>query len=301
VIECVGVTKKFGETTAVDRVSFRVEDGECFGILGPNGAGKTSTFRMMYGSSIATSGDMFINGLNARTHIRKIKSLLGVVPQEDGLDPDFTVIDNLLVFGSYYRLGKARILDRSKQLLRSMHLEDYADRPIAELSGGMKRRLTIARALLTEPKILLLDEPTTGLDPQARLWIWNELKELKKRGVTIVLTTHYMEEAETLCDRIVIMNKGAIVAGGTPKALIGEHVGQEVVEFEVEHKDLPYYLDRVKDRFPYQLLKNRIHFHLKRRDEAEGLIKEINSEQIVIRKATLNDVFLKIAGYEISD
>jgi len=300
-IECVGVTKKYGEKTAVDRVSFYIEYGECFGLLGPNGAGKTSTFRMLYGTSVPTQGDLFVNGLNLRTNVKKIKTLLGVVPQEDGLDPDFNVLDNLLVYGSYYRMPKSRLLERSRELLRSMLLEDYADKPVSELSGGLRRRLTIARALLTDPKILLLDEPTTGLDPQARLWIWNELRDLKKKGKTIVLTTHYMEEAEVLCDKIMILNKGQVVTAGRPKDLVAELVGQEVVEFEVVPRDLPYYLDRVKDRFEYQLIRNRLHFYLREREEAQSLIKEINSEQIIIRRATLNDVFLKIAGHEVID
>lgn len=299
-IESIGLTKKYGQKTAVNRISFRVEDGENFGLLGPNGAGKTSTFRMMYGGSEPSSGDLFVNGLSVKTHIEKIKSVLGVVPQENGLDPDFSVMDNLLIYGSYFRIPKARLVEQSKKLLRTMLLEEYSERPILELSGGMKRRLAIARALLTDPQIILLDEPTTGLDPQARLWIWNELKALKRKGKTIVLTTHYMEEAETLCERVVIMNKGDIVATGAPAALINEYIGQEVVEFEVAEADLPYYLDIVKNKYTYQLVKNRIYFHLKNRDEVQGLIGKISSEQIVIRKATLNDVFLKIAGYEIT-
>lgn len=300
-IESVGLTKNYGKKCAVNRVSFNVKDGECFGLLGPNGAGKTSTFKMIYGSSEISEGELFLDGLSVKSHTKKVKSLLGVVPQDNGLDPDFTVMDNLLIFASYYGVSKNEAIVKAKELLRSMHLEDYENNPVDELSGGMKRRLAIARALLTNPKVLLLDEPTTGLDPQARLWIWNELQELKKSGKTLVLTTHYMEEAETLCDRIVILNKGEVVAEGKPKDLIKHHVGSEVVEFEITGGDLQYHVEKFKGRFPYQVNRNRVQVHIKEEKDAKQIISEISSQEILVRKASLNDVFLKIAGYEITD
>ena len=300
-IESVGLTKNYGNKLAVNRVSFNVKPGECFGILGPNGAGKTSTFKMIYGSSNITEGELFLDGLSVKSHTKKVKSLLGVVPQDNGLDPDFTVMDNLLIFASYYGVSRADALVKSKELLRRMHLEDTENSPVDELSGGMKRRLAIARALITDPKIILLDEPTTGLDPQARLWIGNELQELKKQGKTLVLTTHYMEEAETLCDRIIIMNKGEVVAEGKPNDLIKSHVGSEVVEFEVAGGDLQYHIEQIRGRFPYQVNRNRLQIHLQESKDSKDLISQITSEQILVRKASLNDVFLKIAGYEITD
>lgn len=300
-IESVGLSKVYGTKRAVDRISFDVKDGECFGLLGPNGAGKTSIFKMLYGSSDITEGELFVDGLSVKSHITKVKALLGVVPQDNGLDPDFTVIDNLMIFSSYFDLRKADALIKAKELLRLMHLEDYENKTVDELSGGMKRRLAIARALLTDPQILLLDEPTTGLDPQARLWIWNELKDLKKKGKTLVLTTHYMEEAETLCDRIAILNKGEVVATGKPQELIQKHIGSEVVEFDISGSNVQYHVEKFKGRYPYQVNRNRVQIHIKDSKESKEIVSEISSDEILVRKASLNDVFLKIAGYEITD
>jgi lipooligosaccharide transport system ATP-binding protein len=300
-IDCVGVTKAYGEKKAVQKLSFSVRPGECFSLLGPNGAGKTTMFKMLYGAATPTAGDLFVNGMNVTSHMTKIKGLIGVVPQENGLDPDFTVLDNLLIYGSYHRIPRHRLQERAKVLLQRTRLDEYAHRAISELSGGMKRRLTMARALLSDPQLLLLDEPTTGLDPQARLWIWDEIRTLKREGRTVVLTTHYMEEAELLSDRIVIISKGEIVAEGTPLDLITSHIGSDVVEFEVQESEINYYLGLVGDRFPYQKLQNKIHFHLRNKDDAQSLLKEINSPKIILRRATLNDVFLRLAGYEIID
>ncbi len=300
-IEAVGLSKQYENKRAVNRVSFKVESGECFGLLGPNGAGKTSTFKMIYGSSRVTEGDLFVAGMSVKTHTKKIKSILGVVPQENGLDPDFSVIDNLLVYGSYFGQKRSAIERRSRELLRMMHLEEYADKPVENLSGGMKRRLTIARSLLMDPQVILLDEPTTGLDPQARQWIWDELLRLKRNGKTLVLTTHYMEEAEVLCDRILMMNKGEVVGTGTPRQLIDQYIGREVVEFEVAPNDMEYHLQKIKDLYPYRASHNRIQLHIREAVDIKEVLNHVAQTKVTVRKASLNDVFLKIAGYELID
>jgi lipooligosaccharide transport system ATP-binding protein len=300
-ISAVNLVKKYGEKKVVDNISFEVNEGECFGILGPNGAGKTSTFKMIYGSSRLTSGELFLLGLSSKIHINKIKSMIGVVPQENGLDPDFSVLDNLLIYSSYLGLNPERAELRARELLRLIQLEDYGSRPVDVLSGGMKRRLTVARALLNDPSVLLLDEPTTGLDPQARNFIWEELATLKKKGKTMVITTHYMEEAEALCDRILIMHKGKAVVEGKPQDLIVDYIGREVVEFDIDPKEIEYYMNRIKDRYDYQVMRNRLKVFIRGQTEPRDIIGEIPSRNITVRKASLNDVFLRIAGHELSE
>lgn len=301
IISAVNLIKKYDTKTAVDRISFDVRAGECFGLLGPNGAGKTSTFKMIYGSSEVTSGELFVLGLNAKDHIRKIKAQIGVVPQENGLDPDFSVIDNLLIYGSYLGMSAGQTLKKARELLRVIQLEDYSSRSVEHLSGGMKRRLATARALLNDPQVLLLDEPTTGLDPQARNWIWEELNSMKKNGKTLVLSTHYMEEAETLCDRILIINDGKKVAEGKPLELINEFVGREVVEFEVEPNEMEYYTNKIKAKYEHQAMRNRIKVFIRGKTEVKDIVGEISSRNITVRRASLNDVFLRIAGHELSE
>ena len=301
VISAVNLVKNYETKTAVDRISFEVNAGECFGLIGPNGAGKTSTFKMIYGSSKVTSGELFVLGLNAKDHIKKIKSQIGVVPQENGLDPDFSVMDNLLIYANYLGLSQQEAMAKSSELLRTIQLEDYSSQPVDSLSGGMKRRLAIARSLISDPKVLLLDEPTTGLDPQARNWIWEELNAMKKKGRTMVLTTHYMEEAETLCDRILIMNKGLAVANGKPQDLILDYVGREVIEFEVEPSEMEYYSNKIKARFEYQAMRNRLKVFIRGPVEVKDVVGEISSRNIVVRRASLNDVFLRISGHELGN
>jgi lipooligosaccharide transport system ATP-binding protein len=301
IIEATSLVKKYNDFTAVDRLSFQVQRGECFGLLGPNGAGKTSMFKMMYGSARITSGELYILGLNAKAHSDKIKSLIGVVPQENGLDPDFSAMDNLLVYASYFGIQKNQARDRAHEILAMMQLEDHADKPIQQLSGGMKRRLVLARALLSQPQLIFLDEPTIGLDPQARGWIWDELKRLQKLGTTLVLTTHYMEEAESLCDRLLIMNEGRAVATGRPDELIQSHVGREVIEFEVSAKDIEYYVDKIRGRFFYQVMRNGLKLFLRDQQTHQDAINEISSASITMRRASLDDVFIKIVGHELHD
>src|SRR5512137_1761493 len=235
-IEATGLTKKYDDFTAVDNIDFKVFKGECVGFLGPNGAGKTTTVRMMYCFLPPTEGELIISGLSVHTNCRQIKAKVGVAPQEDNLDPDFSVIKNLTTYARYFDIPKEEALKRADAQLKFFQLEEKRNVPIMALSTGMKRRLIFARALLNQPQILLLDEPTTGLDPQARHLVWDEVRHLKKRQVTIILTTHYMDEAQILCDRILIVDHGKIIEQGTPTELIKKHVGSEVLELDNDEK-----------------------------------------------------------------
>src|SRR6476469_8442735 len=229
-IRARGLTKRFGAFTAVDAIDFSVAEGESFGFLGPNGAGKTSTMRMIGCVSPVSDGELVVLGRDPRRDGPQIRARIGVVPQQDTLDTELSVRENLVLYGRYFGLSRAESRRRADELLEFTQLTERADDTVEPLSGGMKRRLTIGRALINEPDLLLLDEPTTGLDPQARHLLWDRLYRLKQRGVTLVLTTHYMDEAEQLCDRLVVMDKAKIVAEGSPRALIDEHATREVVE-----------------------------------------------------------------------
>jgi lipooligosaccharide transport system ATP-binding protein len=224
------LVKRFGELAAVDGVSFEIAPREVVGFLGPNGAGKTTTIRMLACNSPRTSGRLEVFGLDVGMHPREIKAQLGVVPQDNNYDPDLSVSENLLVYARYFGIPARTARQRASELLEFVHLTDKAAEPVDELSGGMKRRLILARGLINTPRLLVLDEPTTGLDPQARRLIWERLRELRQRGVTIIITTHYMDEAEQICDRLLIMDNGKVIATGSPKALIDEHAGDEVLE-----------------------------------------------------------------------
>ena len=301
-IEIKDLTKKYEDKIAVNGMNLEIYKGECFGLLGPNGAGKTTTMKMMYCSALVTSGELYVLGLNAKKNFREIKSRIGVVPQEDGLDPDFTVLENLLVYATYNNIPDDEADLRSQSLLRLMKLEEYQDRSVETLSGGMKRRLAIARGLINSPEVVFLDEPTTGLDPQARIWIWDFFKHLKSEKNTIVLTTHYMEEAEQMCDRVAIMDEGKILVIGKPKDLIKELIGKEVVEFDTNPVDLNYYLGRLRSEgFAYQVIKDTVSVLIKENQEGRNAVNLIASDKIFIRKPTLNDVFLKLAGHQLRD
>ncbi|MFS4459048.1 ABC transporter ATP-binding protein [Bdellovibrio sp. HCB2-146] len=301
-IEIKDVTKKYDDRVAVDGISLEIQKGECFGLLGPNGAGKSTTMKMMYCSALVTSGELYVLGLNVKKNYREIKSRIGVVPQEDGLDPDFTVLENLLVYASYHNIMKAEAELRAQALLRLMKLEEYQDRSVDTLSGGMRRRLAIARGLMNSPEVIFLDEPTTGLDPQARIWIWDFFKHLKSEKSTLVLTTHYMEEAEQMCDRVAIIDGGKILTVGKPADLIRELIGKEVVEFDTNPVDLNYYLGRLRaEGYAYQVIKDTVSVLVKEHQEGRKVIDLIASDKIFIRKPTLNDVFLKLAGHQLRD
>lgn len=257
-IKANNLTKKFGNFTAVDHINFEVYKGECVGFLGPNGAGKTTTVRMIYCFLPLTEGELFVAGMNVSKHAREIKSVVGVAPQEDNLDPDFTVTKNLQVYARYFDIPKAEAAKRAEEQLKFFQLEEKQNVLISELSTGMKRRLILARALINEPQILLLDEPTTGLDPQARHLVWGEVRNLRKRGVTIILTTHYMDEAAALCDRILLMDNGKIIEQGRPSELIKKHVGTDVLEVDNDEK----LMQMLKAEFPdahFETFSDRVH------------------------------------------
>ncbi|MNJ93501.1 Daunorubicin/doxorubicin resistance ATP-binding protein DrrA [compost metagenome] len=301
-IEIKDLTKQYDDKIVVDGISLEIQKGECFGLLGPNGAGKTTTMKMMYCSVLVTSGELYVLGLNVKKNFREIKSRIGVVPQEDGLDPDFTVLENLIVYSNYHNIPPKEAELRAQALLRLMKLEEYQDRSVETLSGGMRRRLAIARGLINSPELIFLDEPTTGLDPQARIWIWDFFKHLKSEKSTLILTTHYMEEAEQMCDRVAIIDQGKILTIGKPKDLIRELIGKEVVEFDTNPVDLNYYLGRLREAgYSYQVIKNTVSVLVKENQEGRKVVDLIASDKIFIRKPTLNDVFLKLAGHQLRD
>jgi lipooligosaccharide transport system ATP-binding protein len=304
-IRARGLTKKFGDFTAVDGIGFELRRGEAFGFLGPNGAGKSSTMRMIGCVSPPTGGELSILGLDPVADGPAIRARLGVVPQEDTLDVELTLRENLLVYGRYFGLPKDIIADRTSRLLDFVQLSDRAGDQVEPLSGGMKRRLTIARSLINEPEVLLLDEPTTGLDPQARHVVWDRLFRLKQQGVTLVLTTHYMDEAEQLCDRLVVMDNARIVAEGSPRELIAEYSTPEVLELRfppLGHDQAAEKLaDVPADR--REVLADRILLYVADGDAALAAVRGVGLEPLtsLVRRSTLEDVFLRLTGRRLED
>ena len=298
-IRARSLTKRFGTFTAVDGIDFDVAPGEAFGFLGPNGAGKTSTMRMIGCTSPVTDGELRILGMDPRREGAAIRSRLGVVPQADTLDNELTVRENLFIYGRYFGYSRAECNRRADELLEFVQLTDRGKDLVEPLSGGMKRRLTIARSLINDPQVMLLDEPTTGLDPQARHLVWDRLYRLKQRGVTLVLTTHYMDEAEQLCDRLVVMDKAKIVAEGSPRELIDRYSTREVAEFRFTQEardalgnDLEGLADRVEQ------LPDRVLLYA---DDGEGVVmaareRGIHPDAVLVRRSTLEDVFLRLTG-----
>lgn len=293
------LVKEFHGVPAVKNISFEILAGECFGILGPNGAGKSTTMKMFYGHVIPTSGDLFVLGLNTKTDIKQIKSRIGIVPQDDGLDVDFNVLENLKIFASYHNISSDIAEARADHLLSDMKLSEHKLRHVETLSGGMKRRLTVARALIHQPELLVLDEPTTGLDPQARHWIWNYFQNLKAQKKTMILTTHYMEEAERLCDRVAIVDQGIILECDQPKALIQKHIGTDVVEMTVD-KESSYWKSKLKS-LGIQFLDddNKLYAFFESQIARQQFVNQLQNIHYVSRVANLNDVFLKLAGHQI--
>ena len=299
-----GLTKRFDGFTAVDGIDVDVWRGEAFGFLGPNGAGKSSTMRMIGCVSPVTSGTLRVLGQDPATHGAEIRGRLGVVPQEDSLDLELTVRENLLVYGRYFGLSKPVIRRRADELLEFVQLTDKRDAKVDSLSGGMKRRLTIARSLVNEPEVLLLDEPTTGLDPQARHVLWDRLFRLKRQGVTLLLTTHYMDEAEQLCDRLVVMDKARIVAEGSPAELIASWSSREVVEVRFapdEHEAMAGKLADLADRV--EVLPDRLLLYTADGDAAAAAVHErgLRPVGVLVRRSTLEDVFLHLTGRTLVD
>ena len=293
------LTKRFAAFTAVNAIDFDVHVGEAFGFLGPNGAGKTSTMRMIACSSPVTDGELSVIGMDPRTHAAEIKSRLGVVPQADNLDAELTVLENLLMYARYFDIPGPVARARAAELLEFMQLSERAGDQVEPLSGGMKRRLTIARALINEPELIILDEPTTGLDPQARHLLWERLYRLKQRGATLIITTHYMDEAEQLCDRLVVMDKAEIVAAGSPRQLIEQYSTREVLELRVPEASRPGIdgrLEGLADRV--EELPDRYLLYAADGEQALEAIhqREIPIESALVRRATLEDVFLRLTG-----
>jgi lipooligosaccharide transport system ATP-binding protein len=300
------LTKSFGNFTAVDGIDFELtRRGEAFGFLGPNGAGKSSTMRMIGCVSPPSGGELTILGLDPVTDGPKIRARLGVVPQEDTLDVELTVRENLLIYGRYFGLPRDVIRERTARLLDFVQLTDRANDEVEPLSGGMKRRLTIARSLINEPEILLLDEPTTGLDPQARHVVWDRLFRLKQQGVTLVLTTHYMDEAEQLCDRLVVMDAGKIAAEGSPRQLIGQYSTPEVLELRFDPADHEQAAGKAGDAGAQrvEVLADRILLYVRNGDEALAAVRGLGLEPqtSLVRRSTLEDVFLRLTGRRLED
>jgi lipooligosaccharide transport system ATP-binding protein len=300
-IQAENLTKKYDDFLAVDSVNFKVFRGECCGFLGPNGAGKTTTIKMIHCVLPLAAGKLTIAGMSVLEKPREIKKMIGVAPQEDNLDPDFTVITNLLVYARYFDIPKNEALKRAGELLKFLQLEEKRDVIIDQLSAGMKRRLILARALINEPKVLLLDEPTTGLDPQARHLIWDKIQNLKKQGVTVILTTHYMDEAAELCDRTLIMDRGKIIEEGAPAQLVKKHIGEEVLEIDYDEK----VMKTLQEKFPdaeLEVLSDRIRvFTAQPHGVFEVFLKTFPSRGATIRNANLEDVFLKLTGRQLRE
>jgi len=303
-LQATGLTKTFGDFTAVDGIDFAVRRGESFGFLGPNGAGKSSTMKMVGCVSPATAGVLRVFGQDPATHGPQIRARLGVVPQKDTLDEELTVQENLWIYGRYFGLSRSEVRSRAAELLTFAQLTDRARSKVEPLSGGMKRRLTIARSLISRPEILLLDEPTTGLDPQARHVLWDRLFRLKRSGVTLVLTTHYMDEAEQLCDRLVVMDHGKIVAQGSPSALIAQYSTREVLELRFDTDNHAHHGDAIAgigERI--EVLPDRLLVYTKDGDAAAAAVhlRGIEPLSSLVRRSTLEDVFLHLTGRTLVD
>ncbi|MEP7089599.1 MAG: ABC transporter ATP-binding protein [Nocardioidaceae bacterium] len=299
-----GLRKSYGDFEAVRGIDLDVRPGEAFGFLGPNGAGKSSTMRMIAAVSPPSEGDLSILTMDPRTHGPEIRARLGVCPQDDTLDNELNVRENLLVYGSYFGIRKAEVARRADELLDFVQLTERAGSKVEDLSGGMKRRLTVARSLINDPDLLLLDEPTTGLDPQARHLLWDRLFRLKARGVTLVLTTHYMDEAEQLCDRLVVMDAGRIVAEGSPSDLIREHSTREVAELRFgigEHERIADQVADLADRV--EVLPDRLLLYTADGEATLARVHErgLTPSGVLVRRSTLEDVFLRLTGRTLVD
>jgi len=294
-----GLTKKFGDFTAVDGIDFSVYRGESFGLLGPNGAGKSTTMRIIGATSQRTSGEITILGKDPEKFGPQIRAHLGVVPQKDNLDEQLSVTENLYIYGRYFGLPKKFIQGKIDELLDFAQLGEKRNAKVESLSGGMKRRLTIARALVSEPDILMLDEPTTGLDPQARHILWDRLFRLKEKGVTLVITTHFMDEAEQLCERLIVMDRGKVMAEGSPLELIKQFSSREVLEVRFGSENNESYADQLRDKCErIEVLPDRILLYA---DDAEHVLEEITRAGMhprtsLVRRSSLEDVFLRLTG-----
>jgi lipooligosaccharide transport system ATP-binding protein len=303
-IHARGLTKRFGNFTAVDGIDLDVQPGEAFGFLGPNGAGKTSTMRMIGCISPVTAGTLTVLGMDPASQGALIRARLGVVPQADTLDMELTVMENLLIYGRYFDLSYSEARRRATELLDFVQLSDRARDEVEPLSGGMKRRLTIARGLINEPDMMLLDEPTTGLDPQARHLVWDRLYRLKRQGVTLILTTHYMDEAEQLCDRLVVMDKARIVAEGSPRSLIETHSSREVLELRFDDGATPDFMGRLDGLVErVEQLPDRLLLYAADGETTAEAVHAMGIRPVsqLVRRSTLEDVFLRLTGRSLAE
>ena len=301
VVDAKNLVKNFGHLTAVNDIDFQIFRGECFGFLGPNGAGKTTTVKMIHCFSPLSAGRLQVLGYNVREHPREIKMLTGVCPQEVNLDPDFSVWKNLWVFARYFGISREIAIARIERLLKLVELTHKNSAKVENLSGGMKRRLMLARALINEPRLLILDEPTTGLDPQARHLLWDRIRELKSSGVTIVLTTHYMDEAEQLCDRLLFIDNGKIIETGSPRELIKRHTGNEILElYNLESSQI----EKLREsEYPFEIFGTRALYYGQDTQKIVNQLMENNViiDKYTIRSANLEDVFLRLTGHGLRD
>jgi len=303
VIEARDLTKIYGEVRAVDQISFQVAPGESFGLLGPNGAGKSTTMRMIGGTSLRTSGTLLVNGLDPEENGPEVRANLGVVPQQDNLDNELRARENLVMYGRYFGLPYSYLRPKAEELLQFAQLTEKAAEKVDNLSGGMKRRLTIARALINEPRVLLLDEPTTGLDPQARHVLWDRLFRLKEQGVTLIVTTHFMDEAEQLCDRLIVMDHGTIVAEGSPASLIRRYSTREVLELRFGSERNATLVDQLRDFGRLEVLPDRVLVYT---EDGEAALEAVRHRGLVpitslVRRSSLEDVFLRLTGRSLVD
>ncbi len=298
IVEAKSLHKRFHDVVAVESLDLAVERGSCYGLVGPNGAGKTTTMRMIYCLNRPTSGRLSVFGLDVLKEPRRIKARLGVVPQDNNLDPDLSTCRNLEVYARYFGIGRADAATRCHELLDFMQLRDRADSPIPALSGGMKRRLVIARALVNNPELLILDEPTTGLDPQVRHLIWDRLLDLKEQGITLMLTTHYMEEAQKLCDRVLIMDHARAVAEGSPTELIREHVSPYVLELRAG-RTLNAHITSRFGHMEHRSSGQNLYFYGGSPDEFDDLLAAYSQMERLLRPSSLEDVFLKLTGRDL--
>jgi lipooligosaccharide transport system ATP-binding protein len=297
VIVANDLTKKYGDFTAVDSISFEIKEGECFGFLGPNGAGKTTTIKMIHCVSPITAGSVTVFGKRSHIDNRDIKLETGVIPQEITLDGDLTVYENLLVFAKFFDIPGAEIKKRAAELLDFVELDSKRNSKIDEISTGMKRRLLVARALINKPRLIIADEPTTGLDPQARHLIWQRLRSLIHQGTTLVLTTQYMEEAEQLCDRLVIMHQGRILKEGSPRKLVQDEIGTEVVEIRIANEEDDRLVAQMADvACGHERAGDTLYFYCRDGHEVMKKVVDLNLPNVLNRPATLEDVFLKLTG-----
>jgi lipooligosaccharide transport system ATP-binding protein len=300
ILQVDNLRKHYNGVSAVAGISFAVRAGECFGLLGPNGAGKTSAIRMIYGFAPPSSGSLRVFGLDVANDWRRIRSRVGVCQQDNTLDPDLSVLQNLLIFAGYFQIPADQARERAEELLHFFALEKKREAKVGELSGGLARRLTLARALINDPELIILDEPTTGLDPQSRHLLWEKLHALRARGKTFILTTHYMEEAAQLCDRLVIMDHGRILIEGAPTGLIEAHVGSSIIEVSGADQELVDFLAERKVEF--DRMADRLVIYNKGKVEIEQAVRAgFHSRQCTFRSATLEDVFLRLTGRELRE